>query len=185
MDKALLGSSLSSLFARGTLFLSQILVTALLARSYDFESLGIAAIIANFAYFMGVFDLGIGGAPLRNHLASMEAKGGDPIDAQILFFSLFQVSFALHLCLILLLFLPLDWAYLLSLKVNVGYLLTGALFLLLLRAPFLVAQSAFFAYHMVPMKALFEVLEALALLLSAALSPPFLFLSFPLSFFFC
>ena len=157
---------LSASFAKVINILSQITVTSLLSRGLSGEAFGMCAIFANMVLMIGLFDGGIGGGGLRNALITRPLKE----EQKELFFSSFYFIGVIYLTLAVVYgvfiqqhlhrFFILTDAYLLSQLKTVGWIFVLSM---VIRAPFSIYASGFYAFEEDDKKAWIDIIESVAL----------------------
>lgn len=151
--------------------LSQLLITAILARMFDAETFGLWMTFFHYIGLLSICDLGIGGGGFRNALVTTPSQ-----NRQALFFSSFYIMFFLYLVLFALLFF-ISLLFSLNLFPLNNVLLAKKLPLitfifllsLLIKIPFSISSTGFLAFEEVSLKAYLDMIESALSLICIAI----------------
>ena len=167
---------LSASLAKVVNILSQLGVTALLSRGLSGEAFGMCAIFAHIMLMVGLFDGGIGGGGLRNTLTTHQLKDHQ----KKLFLSSFYFIGVIYLLLALIyaLFIQhyLHYCFVLQdIHLSNQLKTVGWIFVIsiVIKVPFSIYASGFYAFEEDDKKALIDIIESLALVGVLALATIF------------
>ncbi|MEI8300710.1 MAG: oligosaccharide flippase family protein, partial [Chlamydiota bacterium] len=156
--------------------LSQLGVTALLSRGLSGEAFGMCAIFAHIMLMVGLFDGGIGGGGLRNTLSTCQLKD----DQKKVFLSSFYFIGLIYLLLALIyaLFIQhylhhlfvLQDVHLFNQLKTIGWVFVISI---IIKVPFSIYASGFYAFEEDDKKALIDIIESVALVLVLGLATIF------------
>ena len=129
--------------------LSHIMTTAYVAAYLPIEQFGLWTILSSLIILAPCFDLGIGGAQLRNRLTQLI---DDQEEGRFYFFYIFTLMLILYSLIVLLL-----WSF--QSLFGWSKLICGAISLMLLRMPFAMNSEGFYAHHETHIRGFLDGLE--------------------------
>ncbi|MCF7852157.1 MAG: hypothetical protein K9M07_02830 [Simkaniaceae bacterium] len=162
--------SFTTLISKGIGLLCQIFTTGYLAQVFSSEQFGLWAIFLSFLMLSPCFDLGLGGAALRNQLIHLNHQK-DRDNENKYYVSITTLLFILYVGIGLLSFIVfslIPWGQIFhihdpQLHKEIQSLLPWVSILLCLRIPFAMNADGFYAYHETHIRGILDGVESLLL----------------------
>lgn len=142
---------------------SQYGIVALVSRQLTAEQFGAWSLLIHLIAVASILDLGVGGGGLRNALTKLCALGNKPAEEKTLFFSSFFFMIALSLLFLGVSCLLFHQGFSLLFERNqeIKILFFWLVLFVLIKLPFTLYASGFYAYQEIKLKALLDCVEFL------------------------